>query len=369
MAHASLDCTAVPESTVVPKVAHVIKPLLDARWDGFLRRHSSASVFHSTAWLNALSRTYGYESIAYTTSSPGQDLENALVFCRVESWLTGRRLVSLPFSDHCDPLVTSNQELAVLTGAVEQECRLRRWSYLEMRPLCPIEMATSLRNTEVAYAFHRLDLEPSIDSIFGNFHKSSIQRKIRRADRERLQYCEGSDEALLHDFYKLFELTRRRHGSPPQPRKWFSNLKRCFGKDLKVRIAYRDHQALAAMITIRHKKTMVYKYGCSDSRFNNLGGMHFLFWRTIQEAKSEGLDSLDFGRTDANQQGLITFKNRWGAKQSVLTYSRFSPGKNATHFFDLAIGNLKAQAVKSLISYLPAKMVSRIGQMLYGHVG
>src|SRR5580704_13430216 len=57
MGHASLDCTAVPESTVLPKVAHVIKPLLDARWNGFLGRHSSASVFHSTAWLSALSRT------------------------------------------------------------------------------------------------------------------------------------------------------------------------------------------------------------------------------------------------------------------------------------------------------------------------
>ena len=37
-------------------------------------------------------------------SPPDEPLENGFLFCRVESWLTGRRLVSLPFSDHCEPL-------------------------------------------------------------------------------------------------------------------------------------------------------------------------------------------------------------------------------------------------------------------------
>jgi hypothetical protein len=35
-----------------------------------------------------------------------------LVFCRVRSWLTGRRSISLPFSDHCEPLVESHEALA-----------------------------------------------------------------------------------------------------------------------------------------------------------------------------------------------------------------------------------------------------------------
>ena len=87
------------------KVSNCIEPLKDLRWEPFLARHPRASVFHSSAWLAALHRTYGFQPIAYTTSSAGEDLENAMVFCRVESWLTGRRLVSLPFSDHCEPLV------------------------------------------------------------------------------------------------------------------------------------------------------------------------------------------------------------------------------------------------------------------------
>jgi len=123
------------------------------------------------------------------------------------------------------------------------------------------------------------------------------------------------------------------------------------------------------MITIHHRKKLVYKYGCSDARFNNLGSMHFLFWRAIQEAKAEGLDALDFGRTDADQQGLITFKNRWGARQSVLTYLRYSVHTNATHFLDLPSSNLKARVAKAIMHYLPSKAVTGLGKLLYRHIG
>ena len=94
--------------------AHEIDPLTDPRWDRFLQQHPRASVFHSTPWLEALRRTYGYRPVAYTTSAPHEDLENGLVFCRVESWLTGRRLVSLPFSDSCELLVDDHSEFRVL---------------------------------------------------------------------------------------------------------------------------------------------------------------------------------------------------------------------------------------------------------------
>ena len=37
-----------------------------------------------------------------------------LCFAEMKSWLTGRRLVSLPFSDHCEPLVDSEEDLDVM---------------------------------------------------------------------------------------------------------------------------------------------------------------------------------------------------------------------------------------------------------------
>jgi predicted N-acyltransferase len=307
--------------------------------------------------------------LAFTTSASGSDLEDAVVFCEVNSWLTGRRLVSLPFSDHCEPLAAPETAAAIVKHAIDQELDQNDLRYIEIRALQPIAFATRMKNTMVPYKFHELDLRPDLDTLYDNLHHDSIQRKIRRAEREGLTLQEGATEEILDDFYSLLKLTRERHRVPPQPKKWFLNLIECFGDALTIRVAYSRQRAVAAMLTLRHGDTLVYKYGCSDRKFNNLGGMHLLYWQAIQEAKAAGLSRFDFGRTDADQQGLITFKKRWGAVESSLTYSRYSKSEISTHFFDLPLGNWKARMAQSLMSRLPFPFVAKIGELLYRHVG
>ena len=105
MGHAKIeDYNKVP--------VYQIDPLTDPRWQEFTARHPRASVFHSSGWLRALQLAYGYEPIAYTLSPPQSEVANAVVFSRIRSWATGRRLVSLPFSDHCEPLVDGDVDAA-----------------------------------------------------------------------------------------------------------------------------------------------------------------------------------------------------------------------------------------------------------------
>ncbi len=351
----------------VPRLARCIDPLTDLRWDELVHKHCRASVFHSRAWLEVLSKTYGYIPLAYTTSLPDEPLSNGIVCCRVESWLTGRRLVSLPYSDHCEPLVDTQEDLEALSTMFDQEVRRERWRYLELRPLTRFDIATSLDRTNLGYSFHRLDLSPDLLTLFKNLHKSSIQRKIHRAEREGLKYLEGSNEALLEDFYRLFALTRKRHCLPPPPRKWFANLMEAFGNKLKIRAVFKDGRPVAAMITIHHKDIMFYKYGCSDARYNNLGSMPSLYWRAIHDAKRLNCRFFDLGRTDADQQGLITFKNRWGATESMLNYSRYGRANQSTHSLDLSNSSWTSNAARYVMKCLPTGVLSVAGRILYRH--
>src|SRR5580700_5430450 len=159
--------------------AFEIDPLFDPRWAALVDSHTRASVFHSPNWLQALRTVYGYIPFVVTTCPPGTRLTNGLVFCRVKSWLTGRRLVSLPFSDHCEPLVDSVEDQDILTAALERELGRGGYRYFEIRPLEPLGLVTPLRHSTATYAFHQLDLRSSLDAIFRNFHKSSTQRKIQ----------------------------------------------------------------------------------------------------------------------------------------------------------------------------------------------
>ncbi len=348
---------------------HAIDPLTDPRWETFLERNPNSSIFHTRAWLEALRRTYGYTPVVYTTTPQGSDLRNGILFCDVKSWLTGNRLVSLPFSDHCEPLIEQPEELRQVYFVLDRLVRSQLWRYVELRPITTMEPSASLNHLTVKYHFHQLDLTRNLGTIFQNFHKNCIQRKIKRAEREALEYREDSNLRLLDDFYRLFCTTRQRHKVPPAPLSWFLNLIEAFGNQLKIRMAFKDDRPIAGMLTIRHKHTTVYKYGCSDIHFKNLGGMHLLYWKSIQEAKNTGSRVFDFGRCDFDQKGLMVFKRRWGATESTLTYSRFAIGDNGALHFPPNADSLKMRFAKELFAHLPVKCLSFLGSVLYRHVG
>lgn len=364
---------AVPQSKLFPPATphcapvYRMDPLQDVRWATFVDGNLRSSVFHSLPWLEALNRTYGFEPVVFTTSPPGAPLENGFVSCFVRSWITGRRLISLPFSDHCEPLVDSATDNRTVTNALAGTLRRENLRYVEVRarlPLCaPAEACLSTRT----YCFHELDLRPDLDALFANLHKSSTQRKILRAEREGLAYECGRSKALLDAFCALLLITRRRHGVPPQPMAWFQNLIGSFGDALQIRVAFHGLQPAAAILTIRHKGTLVYKYGCSDTRLNHLGGTQLLFWRSIQEAKREGLQVFDLGRTDCDNAGLVTFKDRLGASRSALIYSRFSPAVDSGAFARPG-SDWTSRIANSLANRLPDRLLRLAGSILYRHI-
>jgi CelD/BcsL family acetyltransferase involved in cellulose biosynthesis len=342
-----------------------LNPLTDPRWARLVERHPNASVFHTPSWLEALRRTYGFTPTAITTSAPDIELENGIVFCEVRSWLTGRRLVSLPFSDHCDPLVDHDEQLPALCAHLELERKREGWRYIELRPqgIRPPSQSGLSRSDE--FCLHMLDLRPGPEALFRSFHKDSTQRKIRRAERERLSYLDGRTEELLHAFYELLLLTRRRHQLPPQPFAWFCHLADSMGSAMKVRVARHGDHPVAGMVTLRHRDMTVYKYGASDARYHNLGGMHLLFWRTIQEAHGEGCVTLDLGRSELDGEGLLTFKDRWGAPRSTLTYWRNPAPVAKTHAVPAWLVHYARQA----FSRVPDGFRVAAGKLLYRHVG
>ena len=61
-----------------------------------------------------------------------------------------------------------------------------------------------------------------------------------------------------------------------------------------VTLAVKDSQPVASIITLRHGRALVYKYGCSDARSHNLGGTALLLWKAIQEAKERKSQAILF---------------------------------------------------------------------------
>ncbi len=338
-------------------------PLQDLRWEALVRRHPHASVFHSTNWLRTLRNVYGYEPVVVTTCPPELPLTNGLVFARIKSRLTGRRLVSLPFSDHCEPLLESPAQLAAILLRTKRGVGQGDWKYMEIRPLRYHPPRNTGMEPLVTYCFHSLDLRPALDDLFRGFHKDCVQRKIHRAEREKLQYEEGNSEVLLQKFYALLVMTRRRQYLPPQPVRWFRGLIASCGDDIKIRVASKDGVPVASILTLSHKQSMVYKYGCSNVAYNNLGGTALLFWNAIQEAKARSFEELELGRSDPANAGLVTFKDRWGASRSDITYWTY-PHNHAPE-----LHSWQWRAAQRIIPMMPDSVLKAMGGVLYRHIG
>ncbi len=343
---------------------NIIDPLTDTRWDDLVARHPRASAFHRRGWLEALKLTYGYQPFVLTSASPNEALSDGIVACRIKSWLTGTRMVSLPFADHCDALFNDSGDRQLLASRLVEECKRQHCKYLEFRPL---EESTNpgieFQPTESFY-FHELDLRPGLEQLFKNLHKDSIQRKIRRAEKEQVSYEVGSSEQFIETFYHLLLITRRRHQLPPQPIAWFRNLTKNMGDALHIRVARKNGAPIAALLTLRHRSKIIYKYGCSDGAFHQLGGMPFLFWKLIEEGKATGAESLDFGRSELENEGLVAFKDKFGTTKRKLTYYRYpQTKKQAAH------SRGDSNLARRIFSILPDGVLSAAGKILYRHIG
>lgn len=367
---AAASAASAPTLGADPIVAQPLDPLSDLRWAELLAWHPDAGVFHTPAWLRALRACYGYEPLAYTSARKGEPLWDGLVFCRVHTLLSRQRLVSVPFADHCQPLLATGAEAGQswmrLIGAAERNRR----GHIEIRPL-RTPWATpggATWDASAEFALHTTPIAGAREALLRSFHKDCVQRRIRRAEREGLKVELGRSPALLDEFFALHAVTRRRHGVPPQPRAWFRHLAEELGEALTVLVARHQGRAVASIVTLLFRQRLTYKYGASDAAQHALGAMPLLMWQAIEEGRRRGAQELDLGRSELSNAGLIAFKRHWNTCQQMLTYFR-SPGSGLQTPRQARWRGVAEKGAQALASRLPSPLLIAAGELLYRHIG
>src|SRR3990170_7853482 len=92
--------------------------LLDIRddeWSEFIQSQPTAVIFHHPAWANLISECYGYCSFVVVERNESGEITAGMPIIEISSPLTGRRWISLPFTDYFSPLSTNSAALESLT--------------------------------------------------------------------------------------------------------------------------------------------------------------------------------------------------------------------------------------------------------------
>src|SRR2546430_4689164 len=185
--------------------------------------HAPSSVFHSPSWMRVLSDTYGWELSAYLVLNDRGEPQAGLPFCKISDML-GERIVALPFSDYCDPLVSDEQSWRLLIDRL-----LLDHNPINLRCLHNSLPLADERFTLAKQAkWHRLDLRPELGALWDGMHDST-HRAIRKSERAGLTVRVAESEQELRSFVEMHLKVRKyKYGLLAQPYSFFQNIWRRF---------------------------------------------------------------------------------------------------------------------------------------------
>ncbi|MGI9490843.1 MAG: lipid II:glycine glycyltransferase FemX [Geminicoccaceae bacterium] len=287
--------------------------------EGLTLDHRFGSLFSSQAWMTAVALGYDL-TISASVRIEGSRIVDAIPFAHVAD-LRGERVVCIPFSDYCDPLVT-NAEV---------------WSAL-IEPILALELPVSLRClhnpmppsdrrfSETGRAmWHAVDLKRPEEEVWAGL-ASSARQNIRKARRNGIVVREGKsldDVRLFHDMHS--SLRKSKYRLLAQPFAFFEEIHAAFAADdrLTVLLAEVEDRPIAGIFLLEHAGILYYKFNASiDQRFrpNDL-----LAWHALLVGQRNGLDKLDFGLSDVDQPGLIRYKEKFATEKNEISIIKHQP--------------------------------------------
>ena len=171
---------------------------------------------------------------------------------------------------------------------------------------------------------------------------------------------------MLFRSYKLHVRTRRRHGAPPQPQSFFINIQRHLissGLGFIVLVECQKNPIAAAMF-FKLGRHAVYKFGASEERLQELRPNNLAMSEGIKYLAKGDAETLHFGRTDKENEGLRRFKLSWGATEEEIGYARFEmAGGSWKHSRDS-----RSTLYKRIFRALPTSLNRLAGAMIYPHL-
>lgn len=335
----------------------------------FVEQHAKEPLYYSQAWLDMITKLYGYKSILLTTKNALGQITGFLPLCSIQSPLTGRRLVGLPFSDFC-PLLAEDEESAdALIDQAIQIAQEQKAKYLELRTGSD-EILARRRDLVEGNLYVRwlIPLDPDPGSIWSTLRKP-VQHQVKKSQKYGVQVHLAHLREDVLQYYRLHLQTRcKKHGMPAQPRSYFFALWDNFAKSGAMQLLLAEYEGvvIAGMILLASGSTMRYAYGASDDRFLNLAPNNLLLWTAINLGCTQGYETFDLGRTALDNQGLMEFKRRWGAIQESLSYYYYPQMEGIATTSE---SSLKFRLLTGCWRKLPVGMAGSLGGYLYKHLG
>ena len=300
----------------------------------------------------------------YLTAASGNNRIAALIaFMEVRDIFGRKRGVSLPFSDFCLPLFRDKAVFDEVFQFAIEKARANSWRSITVRGNAPF--ADDIPKGD-SYYRHVLSLKKNENELYRNF-RNSTQRNIKKAIKSEVSVSFESTRDAVQHLYRLNCLSRKTHGLPPQPHFFFDH----FFREIiekghgEVALARYKGRVASASVFFHFGTVASYKYGASDAAMSNTRANYLVMWEAIRRYNAQNFGLFCFGRTEKEHEGLLQFKNGWGAQQQTIDNYAYDVKKGA-----FIRARLKTSGLHNTVfRHMPMPALKTTGFLLYKYMG
>jgi CelD/BcsL family acetyltransferase involved in cellulose biosynthesis len=338
----------------------IADPLSDPVWSTLTAACPAAGLFHSPPWMRAISDSYGFQIRACIAVTPSGEPAGGLAYCEVDDF-SGRRLIALPFSDVCDPLIIDGEAWPAMLTALQSNGLPLSFRCLHEDRVAQTDGIQVVKKAR----WHRIRIDAPLEQLWSRISPES-KRAIRRSERLGLTVRPLAGDQDRADFHALHVgLRKSKYRLLAQSPLFFEALERRFQQlgAWKSLGAFLDSRMLAGTIYLHWGDTLYYKFNASLPDTARTRPNNRLVWEGMRLASELGCRYLDLGPSDDDQPGLIRFKRNFGAEQHELSFLRWTP----TDWQDCQDRRqLLTELTKALTeTAVPSSITAQAGSVLY----
>lgn len=299
-------------------------------WEAYLASNPEATAYHTFAWKDFIVDVFGHRP-AYLIAESKDGVRGVLPMFRAAFPGLGSKLISMPYDVASGgPLADSPETTRALAEAAIERAEREGVGYLELRCGAPNETLESLgfQRSEPVLVSDVLDL-PDEETIWKSLPPDR-RKSVRRSERRGVTVREAETREDLDGIYDAYLRVFRDFGTPPYGRKYLDGLWERLRQPGLVRIltAEAGGRCVGGAFLFVYGKVLIAKITVVLPEAMPLHATGAFYWKTIQTAIEAGCSRLSFGSSARSRQGLLEYKEGWGATTApAIFYSMPIRGK------------------------------------------